>query len=486
MKNTKNILNINQFSIINKYQDFYLIKNDIIYKIIIEKNKNEIIIKSNNNYIKVFNLNELSILFKYEFYSINNAYEYIINKFEENKVSINNKIINKEIILKFKIKNKQEVDIILNFNQYNNDLIFNEINKLKNEIRLLKIENNNLMQEVEKLKKFHDNKVPKEIKLLSEINNNSYSDYGLDNTFTIFTSINDFLYLIYSTKSKSIICQDLIDQKTVIELKNCHDEYITNLRHYLDKNNKRDIVMSISNADNNLKLWNVNNFECILNILNVNEKGHLYSACFMAENDQNYIISSNYNEINISKNLQIFDFNGNKMNEIINSNEATFFVDTYYDDILNKNYIITANLNYVKSYDYNNNKLYHKYNDNGKGYHFSIKINNSEPFIKLIESCEDGNIRIWNFHSGKLLNKIKIIDDNLNGICLWNNNYLFIGCDDETIKLIDLKNEIIITELIGHNKPVLTIKTIIHPKIGECLISQGYEDDQIKIWILKS
>ena len=131
-------------------------------------------------------------------------------------------------------------------------------------------------------------------------------------------------------------------------------------------------------------------------------------------------------------------------------------------------------------------KLYHKYNDNGKGYHFSIKINNSEPFIKLIESCEDGNIRIWNFHSGKLLNKIKIIDDNLNGICLWNNNYLFIGCDDETIKLIDLKNEIIITELIGHNKPVLTIKTIIHPKIGECLISQGYEDDQIKIWILKS
>jgi WD40 repeat protein len=154
---------------------------------------------------------------------------------------------------------------------------------------------------------------------------------------------------------------------------------------------------------------------------------------------------------------------------------------------LNKNYIITANLNYVISYDYSNNELYHKYDDNGKGYHFILIIHNSEDIIKLIESCEDGIIRIWHFHSGLLLNKIKIIDDNLNGICLLNDNYyLFVGCDDETIKVIDLKNNIIINEIKGHYKPVLTIKTFIHPKMGKCLISQGYEDDQIKIWTIKS
>ena len=103
----------------------------------------------------------------------------------------------------------------------------------------------------------------------------------------------------------------------------------------------------------------------------------------------------------------------------------------------------------------------------------------------MIESCEDGHIRIWHFHSGSLLKKIKVTDDILNGICLYNNNYLFVGCDDNTIKLLDLKNGIILKYLYGHSKEVLNIKKIKHPKYGECIISQGYEDDQIKIWEIK-
>lgn len=157
-------------------------------------------------------------------------------------------------------------------------------------------------------------------------------------------------------------------------------------------------------------------------------------------------------------------------------------IDTYYNEILNKNCIITGNLNYIISYDYNKNNIYHKYSDNGIGYYFRIIIYNNEEIIKLIESCEDGNIRIWHFHSGLLLYKIKVADDNLNGICLWNNNYLFVGCDDESIKLMDIKNGLLINELNGHNREVLTIKKINHPIYGECLISQGYEEDQIKLW----
>ena len=161
-------------------------------------------------------------------------------------------------------------------------------------------------------------------------------------------------------------------------------------------------------------------------------------------------------------------------------------IDIYYDEILDKKYIITGNLNYIKSYDYNENELYFKYYDNGMGYHFSIIIHNQYGIRKIIDSCEDGFIRIWNFHSGLLLNKIKINGDNLNGICLWNSNYLFVGCDEGTIKLIDLINGIMVEELIGHNKEVLSIKKVEHPIYGDCLISQGYEDDQIRIWTLKS
>ena len=68
-------------------------------------------------------------------------------------------------------------------------------------------------------------------------------------------------------------------------------------------------------------------------------------------------------------------------------------------------------------------------------------------------------------------------------MCLWNDNYLFVGCKDETIKLIEIKKGLIIKSLTGHNDYVLTIKKIIHPEYGECLISQNCEESEIKLWI---
>ena len=161
-------------------------------------------------------------------------------------------------------------------------------------------------------------------------------------------------------------------------------------------------------------------------------------------------------------------------------------IKSYFDKKLNKNYILTSNENYLKSYDYLNNKIYHKYYDCENGTHNSFIIKDKEDIIKLIESCNDGNIRIWNFHSGLLINRYKIINKPLIDICLWNNSYLFVGCKDNSIKLIDLKTGLIVKTLTGHNQTVLTIQKIKHLKYGECLISQGYMDDQIKIWIIKN
>ena len=88
------------------------------------------------------------------------------------------------------------------------------------------------------------------------------------------------------------------------------------------------------------------------------------------------------------------------------------------------------------------------------------------------------------FHSGKLLNKINVYNDWLNSICLWNKDYLFVGCDDKSIKLIDLNTNKVIKDLNGHKNRILSIKKIIHPKYGECLISQDADESQIKLWII--
>ena len=82
------------------------------------------------------------------------------------------------------------------------------------------------------------------------------------------------------------------------------------------------------------------------------------------------------------------------------------------------------------------------------------------------------------------MKKIKV-NNILKDSCLWNNTYLFVGCGDNTIKLIDLKNGVFIKSFTGHNQDVLSIKKINHPQFGECLISQGY-DEQIQLWINKS
>jgi WD40 repeat protein len=188
------------------------------------------------------------------------------------------------------------------------------------------------------------------------------------------------------------------------------------------------------------------------------------------------------NQHDISEPIKIFNFRGEKIKEIKDSDKKTFFIDTFYDKDNQTNYIITGNLYYIKTYDYNKNEVYHKYFDSDTGCHISIIIYDDEGIKKLIESCSDGNIRIWNFHSAALLKRIKVFDDWLFGICLWNKDYLFVGCKNTMIRLVDIKEGYIIKYLEGPKSGIFTIKKIIHPKFGECLLSQGYEGDQIKLY----
>ena len=61
------------------------------------------------------------------------------------------------------------------------------------------------------------------------------------------------------------------------------------------------------------------------------------------------------------------------------------------------------------------------------------------------------------------------------GICLWNNNYLFLGCENHALELIDINTGKCIKTLLTPTgkKGEKTIKKLIHPIFGECLISQS-------------
>ena len=70
------------------------------------------------------------------------------------------------------------------------------------------------------------------------------------------------------------------------------------------------------------------------------------------------------------------------------------------------------------------------------------------------------NIRIWNFHTGLLIKKIKVYF-NLKDSCLWNNTYIFVGSHDKKIKLVDLKNGIVIKSFTGHKNIYYQLKKLI-------------------------
>ena len=463
------------------YKEYFILKENNIYKIYVIKNRNNITIKI-KNYQKVFKLNEISKFTKVQLKSIDKAFTFFNNIFDQNKVIIKNEIFSNKIFLEMIIDANSKIELDLIYNEKSENFIMEKIKNLENNINILKQENLKLINEIKELKKYHDKNNPKDINFLKDLSKSPNAYINLDNSFAVFKSINNLLFLIHPNIIQSIICYDLNNFKIINEIKNAHNKHISNLKHYFDRKNKRDLIMSISCDDNNIKIWDFKNWECIFDIIKINNAGDLYVGCILEEKGQNLILSSNRNKDGDSENIKIFNFNGQKVGELKDSNENTLFLDSYYDNKLSINFIITGNFGHIKAYDFEKKELYKIYYDNNNRGHYCAIINNYENIIQLIESSTDGKIRIWNFHSGLLLKVLDISDKGLRGICLWDDNYIFVGCDDKTIKLVDINNETVVKTLFGHENKIITLRKINHPKLGKCLISQAFQRDKIKIW----
>ena len=87
----------------------------------------------------------------------------------------------------------------------------------------------------------------------------------------------------------------------------------------------------------------------------------------------------------------------------------------------------------------------------------------------------------YGISTGILLNKIYVNKIKLCGICLWDENFLFCGCSDNTIKLINLNELKVVGELKGHKNEIETVKKFNLPKFGEILLSQSARDLSIKM-----
>ena len=333
-----------------------------------------------------------------------------------------------------------------------------------------------------------DKKKEREAKELLIIKD-SYSKFKFINIFVSFISINNgVLYLVYTNEQKSLIFYNLIDNIKMNEIKNSHATNINNIRYFFDKINNRDLILSISFG--NLKIWNIDS-ECIINI---NEKSIL-TACILNNKNQNYILSITKKLISTIRNrsMKTYNLDGNLVKEIdlapifgLNDLPSERFIDCYYDINYSKYYIILCNDYSSFSFDYNEQRIYQEYKEYYNDHERNVIIKVEKNIVKLIESIKAGKINIWDFHSGEFLFAIYVKDNYfLYDICLWKENYLFIGCSNNTIKLLDLNDGKIIYEFKTYKDSVISIKIINHPKYGECLLSHGYLSGGIQLWDIK-
>ena len=401
---------------------------------------------------------------------------------EINKIDItqNNKKVEKDSDKKSKIiKKKSKSKIISNASNNNINII------IENE----PIEKIQLKEEIRKNEKNLKKLNPLHFEFISNLSK-SEMNFRVDNTFEVFNSILGQMCLVYAfkleNKYNSIATYNIIDYKTMGVLRNAHREDITNFRHYLDKRNRRDLILSVSATDNNVRMWDINNLEFIITINNINRHGFTKSACILNFNNDLFIVTSNYSHSEVQEPIRLYNMDGYKIKEINYKNNQTYFIDIYHDKQFDIKYIITGNLGFVRTYNYTNDCKYHRYNDDDdeEYEHYKVIIYNKDNNTKIISTGKERQIIIWDFHSTELLNKIKVSDitfDNLYGISLWNNNILVAGCGN-TLHIIDIKNEEVVNILIGHSYNIMTIKTIIHPIYGECIVSQELYNGQIKLW----
>ena len=238
------------------------------------------------------------------------------------------------------------------------------------------------------------------------MNHDGFMFYQFKTCFCEFKSINDILCLICSKKDKILISYALVKNQ-VINSVTKKKFPINDIRHYLDNQFKRDLILNSLVFANEIEVSNFKNWQILLKISHVNSAGCLFSSCFFNENNNIYILTSHNAVTYICKGecIKVFDMKKNKIKEIKNSNENTFFIDNYYDSKLKKNFIVTCNNGHINFYDFQNNSLF-------KQYKSDISYETINDFVvddrgpnKMLLGTSYTGIKMWNFDTGELLKK---------------------------------------------------------------------------------
>jgi len=268
-----------------------------------------------------------------------------------------------------------------------------------------------------------------------------------------------------------------------------HKNYIESCRYFYEEKNGRDLVITTS-LDNHVKVINFkkSNSEIIVDLeLNRNQKVVINNACLSKE-----IIMIPFSETCI---IECYNLNS-KLIWTLKNPEIISDLTLYHCKIEKRDYALISSQSGIYAYFINNFTLYRKFksieNQNGKGkiiFNEARVVEENNRIILVGPQFSEGNLYLWNFKFGNLINLINI-GLSICDICIWDNNYVLAFSSENISKFIliniDSKiNQKYIIDKIKENPEGKGIKLLRHKIYGDYLISCSLSG-KLNLFSLKS
>lgn len=321
---------------------------------------------------------------------------------------------------------------------------------------------------------------PDTLVINKEISQNCYRNYT-PGAVCPYVNSQGQLLLAYSNTSNQIEIYDLVNNSVVTSLSG-HSSQIYGIKYFYDVKTSNDYIVSTA-YDRTIKIWSAKtNYTCLQTAQNAHSSYYLYSVLVFYDelSDMNSIVTCSPNE-----QMKVWDLNLNYVRSFGINTDYVYFTNLWYCLKTKQNYIITAGNTDFKIFEYATGKNFRTFKGESSTWTMSGVVQYYEGIPHLIGADGLGWLRVWNTDTSVLTKSISASGANIRGICLWNEHYVCASSSDKTVKIYNLKDGTVSSSLQGHKDVVSYCGKIMHPKLGEVLISAGV-DAKIILWAQKN
>jgi WD40 repeat protein len=318
---------------------------------------------------------------------------------------------------------------------------------------------------------------PGTLTLHKELSQNCYRNYTPGAVCPFTNSMNNIL-LAYSNTSNQIDILDLVTFSVVSQLSG-HSSQIYGIKYFYDMKTSNDYLVSTA-YDRTIKIWSAKNtFTCLQTVTNAHTSYYLYSVLVFYDevSDSNCIVSCSPSEL-----MKVWDLNLNFIRSFGITNDYVYYTNLWYCLKTKQNYIITAGNVDFKIFEFSTGKNFRTFKGESSTWTMSGCVHYYEGVPHLIGADGLGWLRIWNIETSVCTKSISASGANIRGICLWNENFVCASSSDKTVKIYNIKDGSVAHSLSGHKDVVSYCGKIMHPKLGEVLISAGV-DAKVILWV---